>query len=153
MTTKVTRLLQRSWARLSSPNGAPKNSAPNWNRGFIRATKFLFLGHLFISYVGYVAQTEGPSMLPTLAVVNDWVYISKLYRRGKGVQVGDVVSFKHPMFPSVGALKRVVGMPGDFVMRDIPGSGRGMMIQVWHREIGCPWRCVVEGMRLKMGCS
>ena len=74
-------------------------------------------------------------MLPTLAVDHDWVYISKFYRRGKGVRVGDVVSFKHPMFPSVGALKRVVGMPGDFVLRDTPGSERGMMIQVWHINI------------------
>ena len=73
-------------------------------------------------------------MLPTISVRNDWVYVSKLYRRGKGIQVGDVVSLKHPMFPGVGALKRVVGMPGDFVLRDAPGTGRDMMIQV--REIG-----------------
>ncbi|SLM38289.1 mitochondrial inner membrane protease subunit protein [Lasallia pustulata] len=130
MTSKVPRILQRSWGRLSNPNGASSNSAPNWNRRFISATKFLFLGHLFISYVGYIAQTEGPSMLPTLAVDHDWVYISKFYRRGKGIRVGDVVSFKHPMFPSVGALKRVVGMPGDFVLRDTPGSAGRMMIQV-----------------------
>ena len=69
-------------------------------------------------------------MLPTLAVRRDWVYISKFYRRGMGIRVGDVVSFKHPMFPSTGALKRVVGMPGDFVLRDTPGKPRGMMIQV-----------------------
>lgn len=73
-------------------------------------------------------------MLPTLAVDHDWVYISKLYRRGRGIRVGDVVSFKHPTFPSMGALKRVVGMPGDFVLRDTPGSEGGMMIQVWHFE-------------------
>ena len=72
----------------------------------------------------------GPSMLPTLNVRYDWVYVSKLYRRGKGVKVGDVVTFKHPMFPGTGAAKRVLGMPGDFVLRDTPGSGSDMMIQV-----------------------
>ena len=69
-------------------------------------------------------------MLPTFNVRNDVVYVSKFYRRGKGVKVGDVVTLKHPMFPSVSAAKRVLGMPGDFVLRDTPGSGSDMMIQV-----------------------
>ena len=38
--------------------------------------------------------------------------------------VGDVVSIKHPMFPGVGASKRVLGMPGDFVGRDTPAAGQ-----------------------------
>lgn len=61
-------------------------------------------------------------MLPTLNVKGDCTYVSKFNRRGKGVVVGDVVSFKHPMFPGVGASKRVLGMPGDFVIR---GEGDG----------------------------
>lgn len=41
------------------------------------------------------------------------------------------------MFPEFGAVKRVVGMPGDFVGRDSPGTGRGrgMMIQVFETFI------------------
>ena len=46
------------------------------------------------------------------------------------MQVGDVVSIKHPMAAGVRAVKRVVGMPGDFVMMDTPGSGSDKMIQV-----------------------
>ena len=69
-------------------------------------------------------------MLPTLSVRNDWVYVDKSYRRGKGLLNGDTVSVKHPMFPGVGAIKRVVGMPGDIVGRDTPGTGSRMMIQV-----------------------
>lgn len=69
-------------------------------------------------------------MLPTIASTGDVVYVSKLHRRGKGIKVGDVVSFKHPMFPDTGAIKRVVGMPGDFVARDTPGRGNGVMLQV-----------------------
>lgn len=69
-------------------------------------------------------------MLPTIAASGDGVYVSKLHRRGKGIKVGDMVNFKHPMFPELGAIKRVVGMPGDFVARDSPGTGTGLMIQV-----------------------
>jgi len=69
-------------------------------------------------------------MLPTLETSRDWVFTSRLHRRGRGIQVGDVVSVKHPMFPGEGAIKRVLGMPGDFVERDTPGTEKGMMIQV-----------------------
>ena len=72
-------------------------------------------------------------MLPTLNVHGDWIYVSRFSRRGKGVQVGDVVSVKHPMFPGVGAAKRILGMPGDFVLRDSPESGSQMMVQVRKR--------------------
>ncbi|MCJ1232378.1 hypothetical protein MMC14_000330 [Varicellaria rhodocarpa] len=99
-------------------------------RLIINCTKGFFFLHLFSEYVGSVRDTMGPSMLPTLNVRYDWVYVSKLYRRGKGVKVGDVVTFKHPMFPGTGAAKRVLGMPGDFVLRDTPGSGSDMMIQI-----------------------
>ncbi|KAI9799845.1 MAG: hypothetical protein M1833_003767 [Piccolia ochrophora] len=86
--------------------------------------------HLFTEYFFSVKLTYGPSMLPTINVRDDYVIISKLYARGRGIQVGDIVNFKHPMFPNTGAVKRVLGMPGDFVLRDSPGSEKAMMIQV-----------------------
>lgn len=67
-------------------------------------------------------------MLATLSAHGDSVLILRSYRRGRGIQVGDVVNFKHPMFPRVGAIKRVGGMPGDFVCQDENVGGR--MIQV-----------------------
>lgn len=69
-------------------------------------------------------------MLPTLGATGDCVIISKLSRRGKGVSVGNVVSVKHPMVEGTGAIKRLVGLPGDFVLRDSPGSPSDEMIQV-----------------------
>lgn len=58
------------------------------------------------------------------------MYIDNTYRRGRGVQVGDVVDFHHPTVHGAGVVKRVTGMPGDFVVKD-GGEGRGkMMIQV-----------------------
>lgn len=72
-------------------------------------------------------------MLPTLAAQGDSVCVSSRYRHGRGVKAGDLVSFRHPCVPGTLAIKRVVGMPGDFVMRDVvdgQGSGREMMLQV-----------------------
>lgn len=100
-------------------------------RSVTQVTKLGFAIHFILEYVG---ATAGPSMLPTIAVRGDWVWIDKSYRRGRWIKVGDVVSMKHPLMPEEGAIKRVVGMPGDFVMRDTPDAdgGRGMMIQVGH---------------------
>lgn len=78
-------------------------------------------------------------MLTTLSAYGDGVLVSHLHRRGRGIQVGDVVGFKHPIEPGYGVIKRVVGMPGDFVMRDSPGGGKGeltRMIQVSLVERG-----------------
>ncbi|MCJ1290692.1 hypothetical protein MMC34_002234 [Xylographa carneopallida] len=96
----------------------------------LNLTKLFFGLHLFTEYVAQTKLTAGYSMLPTLNVENDWVYVSCFYRRGRGVRVGDLVTFRHPMFPGTGACKRVLGLPGDFVLRDTPGSDSGMMVQI-----------------------
>ncbi|KAI9874568.1 MAG: hypothetical protein M1830_009598 [Pleopsidium flavum] len=83
-------------------------------------------------------------MLPTLGTVGDGVIVSRLSRRGKDVRVGDMVNIKHPMWPESGAIKRLVGLPGDFVLRDLPGSSSDEMIQVpeghcWIIGDNLPW--------------
>ena len=62
--------------------------------------------------------------------------IDKTFSRGRGIKVGDVVDIQHPIVLGAGAIKRVMGMPGDFVVKD-EGEGKGKrMIQV---------RCLVSG--------
>ena len=62
--------------------------------------------------------------------------IDKTFSRGRGIKVGDVVDIQHLIVPGAGAIKRVMGMPGDFVVKD-GGMGKGKrMIQV---------RCLVSG--------
>ena len=61
-------------------------------------------------------------MLPTISVQSDRILIAKPFRRGRGITTGDIVSIRHPLLPSEGAVKRVVGMGGDFVLRDTPAS-------------------------------
>ena len=99
-------------------------------RFYVNLGKLVVAGHLFLQYVGTLHRTSGPSMLPTINVDGDWIWVSHLHRRGLNIKVGDIACFKHPLVPGEGACKRVVGMPGDFVMRDTPGSASEMMIQV-----------------------
>ena len=65
-----------------------------------------------------------------MSVVGEQYYISKHYRRGRNIHVGDVVSYKHPLVEDAGAIKRVVGMPGDFVATGEKLGGEDAMIQV-----------------------
>ena len=64
-------------------------------------------------------------MLPTLEPRGGLVWISRTHRRGRGLRVGDVVSFRSPKDPREDAIKRVLGMPGDFVMRRPPATATG----------------------------
>ncbi|PYH43826.1 putative mitochondrial inner membrane protease subunit 1 [Aspergillus saccharolyticus JOP 1030-1] len=81
-----------------------------------------------------VQLSEGPSMYPTFNPRGDYLLISRLHRHGRGVEVGDVVRFYHPTFLGVNGAKRVIGLPGDFVCRDLPFStsagATGEMIRV-----------------------
>ncbi len=104
--------------------------AVSWQRYFVNLTKLFFGAHLFVEYIGVPKQTSGPSMLPTIYYQGEWIWVNNMYRRGKGIVVGDVVSFKHPMFPGETASKRVLGLGGDYVLRDTPGGGSTLMIQV-----------------------
>ena len=91
---------------------------------------FTLAAHVFVDYFYDYSMTWGPSMLPTLNASGDGVIISKYYRHGRGLQVGDLVSFKHALKEEVRVIKSILGTPGDFVLRDTPGQGEGVMIQV-----------------------
>ncbi|KAI1438826.1 LexA/Signal peptidase [Xylaria sp. CBS 124048] len=64
----------------------------------------------------------GPSMLPTFLATNEWFVTDKRYRRGRGVEVGDCVVYSIPVEPGEEGLKRVMGMPGDYVLLNSPPS-------------------------------
>ena len=90
--------------------------------------------HIFITYFYAISSTYGVSMLPTIPS-GSHILNSKYYRRGRGVVVGDLVTFKNPVKTGESALKRVLGLQGDFVMLDTPGgitgeATEGMMVQV-----------------------
>lgn len=99
-------------------------------RLFKGATQYVFFLHVFWDKFYCCGDSVGVSMLPTFAVSGDWVFTSKLHCYGRGCKVGDVVSYIHPLNgPGVNVMKRIIGMPGDFVVRD-PTDGTGDMLQV-----------------------
>jgi signal peptidase I len=61
-------------------------------------------------------------MYPTLSYLTKYNILSKRHRLGRNLKVGDLVIAKHPSFSSHNAGKRVIGLPGDFVVRDPSGS-------------------------------
>ncbi|KAF2102905.1 LexA/Signal peptidase [Rhizodiscina lignyota] len=89
--------------------------------------------HVILSHGFDVVSPYGISMLPTSAHDGDWILLDKTKRRGRNIKVGDVISFKHPIMPYYG-LKRVIAMPGDFVLAGSPdakgGELEGQMMQV-----------------------
>ncbi|KKK12367.1 putative mitochondrial inner membrane protease subunit 1, partial [Aspergillus ochraceoroseus] len=83
----------------------------------------LFCACTFIwEHLVTVQLSEGPSMYPTFNPRGDYLLISRVHRCGRGIAVGDVVRFYHPTFLGVHGAKRVIGMPGDFVCRDLAFS-------------------------------
>lgn len=65
---------------------------------------------------------EGPSMFPTLPDKDSVAIYSRLHKHGRNVKVGDIVLAYSPYFLHEMVAKRVIGMPGDYVVRDPPLS-------------------------------
>ncbi|KAG6213853.1 hypothetical protein E4U47_004599 [Claviceps purpurea] len=95
---------------------------------FIKAVCF---SHLIYSHLFSAGSAEGPSMLPTFTVQGEFFVFDMRKRRGRGIAVGDLVIYKIPMLADQSGIKRVVGMPGDYVSLGTPGErGDDQMIQV-----------------------
>ncbi|KAL5119667.1 hypothetical protein ACEQ8H_002513 [Pleosporales sp. CAS-2024a] len=95
-----------------------------WSLVAWRLSQGALVAHVFFKYIGGIGPTSGISMVPTMpAHYTDttWILYSSLCRRGRGVQVGDVVTYTHPLFPNQHGCKRIIGMPGDFVSVMTPG--------------------------------
>ncbi|KAK6509485.1 hypothetical protein TWF481_004228 [Arthrobotrys musiformis] len=107
---------------------------PRWRRALtslIIGIKLLAFTHLIVSKVFIISQCEGPSMLPTLPTSGS-VVVNNLYSRGRGVKVGDLIAAHRPDDMDVMLLKRVIGMPGDYVVIDPMAAAEGetMMVRV-----------------------
>lgn len=113
----------------------PRFPRTYWFAKFTIAFLGVALGfHIFTEYFFWTGESYGISMLPTINSTGDWLLMSRYYRRGRDVGVGDLVSFKHPMREDTRSVKRVIGMAGDFVLRDSPDTS-GVMIQVGNGEL------------------
>ncbi|KAK2002032.1 LexA/Signal peptidase [Colletotrichum falcatum] len=92
--------------------------------------KTMAFAHVFWDYYYACGPASGPSMLPTFEIAGEYLVSAKGYRYGRNVVVGDLVSYKIPIFPKATGVKRVVGMPGDFVLFNSPDSQKKKMVQV-----------------------
>ncbi|KAH6648988.1 peptidase S24/S26A/S26B/S26C [Truncatella angustata] len=99
-------------------------------RLFLATGQTLAFAHVFWQYVYSVAPGSGPSMLPTFLVWNEWFVADRSYRRGRHVRVGDCVTYTIPVEPHEDGVKRVIGMPGDYVLVNSPGAKNDDMMQV-----------------------
>ena len=143
---KLAPFLRRHASRTASqknPHAAPEaklktNTRPSIYRDVLISTVIVAQGsliwHLIECYGIQVTPCAGPSMVPTLSAKGDWLAINKWYRRGRGVIVGDIVDFMHPIVPGAGAIKRVVGMPGDFVLSNYVDGAEGSKTELILHE-------------------
>lgn len=58
------------------------------------------------------------SMFPTMPTKTPFTLTSKLHAGGKDMATGDIVNFTSPIFRAQLAGKRIIGMPGDYIVLD-----------------------------------
>ncbi|TDZ19182.1 Mitochondrial inner membrane protease subunit 1 [Colletotrichum orbiculare MAFF 240422] len=90
----------------------------------------MFAAHVFWEYGYSWGPTAGASMLPTFDIQGDYALVDKRYRLGRNIAVGDLVNYRIPIFKNSDGVKRVIGMPGDYVLVNSPDAPGDMMIQV-----------------------
>ena len=69
-------------------------------------------------------------MLPTFAISGDSALVCWLYARGDGIKAGDIISYQHPVLRGEFVIKRIIGMEGDYVLRDTPGGLDGQFVDI-----------------------
>ncbi|KAF4120616.1 mitochondrial inner membrane protease subunit 1 [Geosmithia morbida] len=99
----------------------------------VSTLKLLAACHYFWTQHYQWADTQGPSMVPTFSVSGDSVLVDLTHARNRRGQlrVGDLVVYRIPISPDANGMKRIIGMPGDYVVAGTPGErGEESMLQV-----------------------
>ncbi|KFA64254.1 hypothetical protein S40285_06747 [Stachybotrys chlorohalonatus IBT 40285] len=90
------------------------------------------LSHLAFTYGVHAAPAAGPSMVPTFDVDGTWVAFDMTCRNGRGIRVGDLVTYIIPdESGKFSGVKRVIGMPGDVVAIE-PGKDTFLQVPPGH---------------------
>jgi signal peptidase I len=92
-----------------------------WQRRFFETRYWLrdlilsvLLAFIVIVFLYQPVQVEGTSMMPRLSN-HERIFINKFVYRFEPIQRGDIVVFWYPLDPSKSYIKRVVGLPGEWV--------------------------------------
>lgn len=93
-------------------------SQPSRGKIFIyTATAVVLSGILLRVFILDSFTVSGNSMAPTV-VDGDYVFVNKLAYTGSTPQRDDVVVFNFRQMPGINAIKRVIGLPGDWLYFD-----------------------------------
>lgn len=117
-------------AAATTSNGESSSSSAAASGGAFRAAlrytmhslKLASAIYCFYSFVGFVSYVDGPSMFPTFAGRNDWVFAEALPGVADRVRVGDVVIAARPIKVDDRVIKRVAAAAGDTVSVYRPGQ-------------------------------
>jgi signal peptidase I len=82
-----------------------------WLRDSILAT---LLGLIFIVFLYQPVQIEGNSMLPRLEN-HERIFVNRLVYRLEPIHRDDIIVFRYPLDPHKYFIKRVIGLPGEWV--------------------------------------
>jgi len=91
-----------------------------WLRDLILS---ILLAFIVIVFLYQPVQVEGTSMMPRLEN-HERIFINKFVYRFEPIQRGDIVVFWYPRDPSKSYIKRVIGLPGEWVSID---EGRALV--------------------------
>jgi signal peptidase I len=90
----------------------------NWKRFTLDIIETLVLAvvlFLGINAISARVRVDGFSMRPSLED-GEFVLVSKLNYRFGAVERGDIIVFHYPLNPDQELIKRVIGLPGDYVV-------------------------------------
>jgi signal peptidase I len=107
---------------LSNPTtNVTRAAAPEPRRRFFETRYWLrdlvlslLLAFIVIFFLYQPVQVEGTSMMPRLSD-HERIFINKFVYRFEPIQRGDIVVFWYPLDLSKSYIKRVVGLPGEWV--------------------------------------
>lgn len=96
-------------------------ASPGRRRGFLKSRYWLrdvvlsslLAFTLFLLFYQPV-QVEGTSMLPLLKN-HERIVVNKIAYHVESIQRGDIIVFRYPLDPAQSFIKRVIGLPGDWV--------------------------------------
>lgn len=92
------------------PAPQPTQEVKRFFRELLETLGLALVLFLVINLVSARVRVEGFSMRPTLDN-NQYVLVSRLTPRFGGLERGDIIVFRPPMFPEAGWLERLLGFP------------------------------------------
>jgi len=118
--------LRPPWTRADDQGGDPAQPRPRrgWIRDLGELLALALVIYLVITFVVQTVHVEGQSMYPTLHN-NDLLVADKISLDFTGPSRGEIVVIKPPISSPTDFIKRVIGLPGEWIRIAPDSSGIG----------------------------